>query len=631
MNADEVNKWKEISYFFDDENEKEYFSCSESDDEDYGSFSDSDDDGELPEFRDLQNEENGSEEDPEENRDEHIDIIFKDTLSKALVLWAVKFFISHTALTALLLILKAFGHKELPKLASTLLRTPRKAVKPRVCLPGEFFYRGIEFNLLQYNYKFLKDCDEVILDFFIDGLSLSESSKVKMWPIMASFVGYPKIRPFVVGSYSGKGDPADVDDYMREFVDELKELNSNGVAATKDKINKKFRFRCFIGDGPATAFANGTMGHASYFGCPKCDQVCCTDGHKMYYQFFIGELRTDESFRNREDILHHKPQFQKKASLLESLIGMISQFVIDCMHAVDLGVTKKIMKFVLKDSKMFDALNARFQSFRAYVPSDFERKPRTLKEFGSFKANECRQMLLYTIPVLLKGLVSEQLYGQFIKLHVAIRLLSDPLRYKDNIAAARKLISEFVFDYDESFGKSNFTFNTHVLLHLPDYAELYGPIYSFSAYKYENHMRLIRRLLRRKNGHLQQFFNRCEEMRYAAELEENDGIGTESRCNEFILEAKSLRDGCCMLDSGHPVIITESFTRNGIKMIRGRRFLQCNDFYVDPVPSMENMGIILASDLNPLEEEFSANSIVHKFFRLPFEDKDVLIPILHTA
>lgn len=115
MKENEIRKWKEINYFFDDEDGKEYFSCSDDQMSVDDSFSDSDNDIEWPVFSDLQsNAENWSEEDPEENGDEHIDIIFKDTLSKALVLWAVKFFISHTALTALLLILRAFGHKELP-------------------------------------------------------------------------------------------------------------------------------------------------------------------------------------------------------------------------------------------------------------------------------------------------------------------------------------------------------------------------------------------------------------------------------------------------------------------------------------------------------------------------------------
>lgn len=53
--------------------------------------------------------------------------------------------------------------------------------------------------------------------------------------------------------------------------------------------------------------------------------------------------------------------------------------------------------------------------------------------------------------------------------------------------------------------------------------------------------------------------------------------------------------------------------------------------YDDPLPSMENLGILLASELSATEEEFLVTSVIHKFFRLPFEDKFVLIPLLHMG
>lgn len=111
--------------------------------------------------------------------------------------------------------------------------------------------------MLHYNQAFLTEADTntIEFDFFIDGLSLSESSKVKMWPIMGSFANQPYIRPFVVGSYSGDSDPVDVDDFFKEFVEEIKLLQKNGVEVTKDRIVKKFSFRCFIADAPARAFA----------------------------------------------------------------------------------------------------------------------------------------------------------------------------------------------------------------------------------------------------------------------------------------------------------------------------------------------------------------------------------------
>lgn len=626
----------DIDTDIDMSSDDEYFSSEGSDDEEWKGFEYLSD-ASHEEIFDFDCDDSGSDDDFDSNLNEDyadFNITFDDTITKALILWAVKFFVSHSALTALLEILRKFGHTKLPKLAQTLLRTPRVAVKPRICLPGEFFYRGIQYNLYRYNQAFFSETDVITMDFFIDGLSLSQSSKVKMWPIMGSFVDQPNIRPIVVACYGGKGDPADIDDYMKEFVAELKKLLRDGLEVTKNKVNKKFVFRCFIADAPARSFATGTVGHMSYVGCPKCDQVSCSQGHKLYYQFFVGELRTDESFRQRVDEMHHKPQYRNRSSLLEGVIGMVSQFVIDAMHAIDLGVTKKIVKVIFGNKScskvtkdIFAALETRFLSFRSFVPSEFVRRPRTIVELSQFKAAECRQMLLYTLPVLLKNLVNPQLYQQVLKLHVAIRLLSDPKGYKENINAARKLINDFVDKYDETLGAINFTFNTHCLLHIPDYVEKYGPLYSFSAYKYENHMRLIKRLLRRPSGYVKQFFNRVEEMRFAEELE--DGIQIESKADEFILEANSLRDGCCMVEPGYPLLITNSFTRNGLKVIRGFRFLECRNFYDDPVPSMENMGIILAGKLSTVEEEFPETSIVHKFFRLPFEDDFVLIPLLH--
>lgn len=86
-----------------------------------------------------------------------------------------------------------------------------------------------------------------------------------------------------------------------------------------------------------------------------------------------------------------------------------------------------------------------------------------------------------------------------------------------------------------------------------------------------------------------------------------------------------------MVEPGYPVVISNYFVRNGSEFIRGFRYTECEDFYDDHFPSMENMGILLASKLSETEEEFSATSISHKFFRLPFEEKFALISLLHLG
>lgn len=302
---------------------------------------------------------------------------------------------------------------------------------------------------------------------------------------------------------------------------------------------------------------------------------------------------------------------------------MVSQFIIDPMHNSDLGNTFKILNAILKNQSpishfsntAFDEMNERFKSFYAYTPSEFERKPRTLDEVHHFKANELRQILLYTFPIMLKGFVSEQLYGEVMLYHVAFRLLQDPNDCRQNANAAREFLELFVSQYSASFGIQNFTYNTHCVLHIPDCVEQYGQLYSFRG---ENYNRILKKLMRKNNLHLQQFSNRFAEISNARELLENAENRDQFKYNNFILKPNSLRDGCCMVRPGIPIIVTGLTDVNDTQILRGRRFLKCENFYEYPVGSMENLGTILASKLSKIEEEFPISAVIYKYYRLPF-------------
>lgn len=446
------------------------------------------------------------------------------------------------------------------------------------------------------------------------------------------------LSPFLINAYAGRTKPSNVDDYLKEFCEEIIRLKAGGVMCGISKSLKDFEIRCFICDAPAASFITGRKSHSSENGCPKCDQICTRDGRRLLYQNYSGDLRTDESFLFRLDPNHHRPKFLEDHSELEKAgIGMVSQFIIDPMHNVDLGNTFKIVNVITKNQSpishfsttAFDQMNERFMSFYEYAPSEFERKPRTLKDLQLFTANELRQLLFYTLPVMLKGFVNEQLFEEVMLYHVAFRLLQDPHNCRENVNAARELLKLFVLRYSASFGIQNFTYNTHCLLHISDCVEQYGQLYSFSAYPGENQNRILKNLLRKKDLHLQQFSNRFAEISNARELLENTDKQGQFKYNNFILKPNSLRDSCCMVMPGIPIIITGFKDSDGT--ILGRRFLKCQNFYEYPVGSMENLGIILASDLSISIEEFPINSVLHKYYRLPFQQKFVLLPLIHTS
>lgn len=59
--------------------------------------------------------------------------------------------------------------------------------------------------------------------------------------------------------------------------------------------------------------------------------------------------------------------------------------------------------------------------------------------------------------------------------------------------------------------------------------------------------------------------------------------------------------------AGYPLVITATCDEhNGVRMVRGNRFWSSNNFYEDPVRSMD-MGIILASDLSETSYEQHAS------------------------
>lgn len=83
-------------------------------------------------------------------------------------------------------------------------------------------------------------------------------------------------------------------------------------------------------------------------------------------------------------------EFREKSSLLlKEVIGMSSQFVIEAMHAIDLAVTKRLIKAIVEDdvisSKIsktaISTLQSRFKLFRRIVPSNFAKTHYHLKKY----------------------------------------------------------------------------------------------------------------------------------------------------------------------------------------------------------------------------------------------------------
>lgn len=87
-----------------------------------------------------------------------------------------------------------------------------------------------------------------------------------------------------------------------------------------------------------------------------------------------------------------------------------------------------------------------------HIPVEFNRKCRSLVEVKRWKATECSMFLLYLGPVVMKSVLYEDKFVNFLTLHVAITLLSSK-KFSNYIDYADSLLKYFVETFAIIYGE----------------------------------------------------------------------------------------------------------------------------------------------------------------------------------
>ncbi|XP_051170917.1 uncharacterized protein LOC127289069 [Leptopilina boulardi] len=447
--------------------------------------------------------------------------------------WALFFHISLMALSALLLLLQPFINFPLPVDARTLLRTV-KQVKISKMNDGEYHHFGLDRAVKGIIREFNKQgqsIKKVELMINIDGLPISKSGTESLWLILCSELNGDVVYP--VGAFYGKKKPDDANEFLKQFVDELSYLCNNGF----EESNVRISCAAIICDAPAKSFAFNLKGHTGYDSCSKCvitgEYIKRTtkrkNGKKNKNQrknkgtvCFPGTkpfaVKTDEGFARgdyeefdtgRETILQSIPNF-----------GCISNVPLDYMHLVLLGVMKKLIKLwitgplkIRLSAVDVGRIDKRMRTLRYNIPTEFSRKPRSMLLYRFWKATEFRTFLLYAGPVALQGIVSSEIFDNFILLHTAISVLVDELLLQNstNIDACHDMFIEFVNGFEKIYGKEYVSHNVHNLLHICPDVKKYGRLDKYSSFRFENYMSTIKRMIRKGEKPLQQIAKRYSE------------------------------------------------------------------------------------------------------------------------
>lgn len=197
---------------------------------------------------------------------------------------------------------------------------------------------------------------------------------------------------------------------------------------------------------------------------------------------------------------------------------MVSQFPLDYMHLVCLGVMKRFLLLWIKGplqcrlgSRVIDDISQHLLNLKSHIPSEFARKPRSLKEIDRWKATEFRQFLLYTGPVVLAEILHPNMYNNFLLLSVGIHILINKglcQRYNDY---AEQLLKTFVTHFYQIYGDDMAVYNVHGLVHLAKDAGKYGCLECISSFPFENFLSKLKHLVRKPHFPLQQVIRRLSE------------------------------------------------------------------------------------------------------------------------
>ena len=463
-----------------------------------------------------------------------VSVTNKKPLDVGIAELAIKHGWSHSSIRDLLELLTENNVQNLPKDPRTVMKTPRHVQVRILCGDShqQYYHFGLQAGL-EYLFKCwprnVKNGSVLQLQLNIDGTPVCRSTSMSLWPILGMLRcdGYQSI-VFCIGVYYGRHPKQDsLTDYLQDFVAEYQAHENTGYRVHGKTLYLKLS--SIICDAPAMAFVKVTKNHNAYGGCPKCEVFGESLGC-MTFPDWEARRRTDQSFINRSHRVHHAGSTRSPFEKLG--VGMITQIPLDAMHLAFIGVTKRVMRTLIKqlpkELKMSPTnqklVSAAMLVCARYCPSEFQRRPRELSDMAHFKATEWRSFLCYLGPVLLRRrLAKTEQYEHFLLFSCAMRiLLSSALcRRPELVDSAENMLLNFCKEFGRHYGMHQVVYNVHCLSHLAQEARWHGNLNDVTSFPFESYLNRLKSFIRKPGRTLQQLVKRMYEERYVASSTES--------------------------------------------------------------------------------------------------------------
>ncbi|KAK3908854.1 Putative white-brown complex-like protein 30, partial [Frankliniella fusca] len=363
-------------------------------------------------------------------------------------------------------------------------------------------YKSINFNRGKYDITIILNSD---------GVRIRKGSKKELWLVMFTIAELPihlqKSFLSVAGVWYNTKKP-DMRTFLKPFVQSMESLDHTGVKWIHPNSSEAHcscvRMLMAVLDAPARAMVQNTMQFNSRYGCNMCEIKCqkskpLPDVHRrprVYNYVHNITLRTKE--RMLEQAIKacasnvDNVRGVKGPSILSSIPSVdISKCIVpEYMHSVLIGSVKQLVTIWTEENGNWSIKGkiSEVDNFlNTYKHPDFvHRKSRQLKSLSYWKASDFYYFLLFEALPCLHGILLHRYFQHFLLLVKAIFTLLKSEITKSDMTESDLLLKLFVADFKNLYGDRAQTHNVHQLLHLALCVELYGPLFCFSAFPFED-------------------------------------------------------------------------------------------------------------------------------------------------
>ena len=300
------------------------------------------------------------------------------------------------------------------------------------------------------------------------------------------------------------------------------------------------------------------------------------------------------------------------------------------MHLVLLGVLKRILASLTKgpgkcklSQQLLSQISERLLSHNGLMPSEFNRQPRSLSELSYWKSTELRQFLLYHGPVVLKGIVSKEVYKHFIALHVATVLLLKPDVDTDEVLYAKQLLIWFVQNSEVVYGETFNVYNVNSLIHLADDVLYFkASLDEISAFKFEHFMQTVKKSVKSSKNPVSQVVKRM--------LESDCNFNFKSDKPTCFKMKEQGKDSCFLTKSGD-ICFIDKINEGSIecRIIHNGNL----DMLYDAPISSKQFGITYIRHFEKTvfkRKTLTMLDMAHKIVRLPHKNGFAFFPLLQN-